>query len=249
MARQAPHESARTRKRGRDLGPASQFPRDRPLAGFARSAAAPVRAARHSIARTQCHFAGGRLCAGVRGKAACISRNGRGAAGGRARVEGPRAVSRARGRPALAARVRQCEVAPLLAGVDEALLKPPVNVLRLSLHPSGLASRIANLTEWRAHLLMRLRTQIGQTADAVLIDLLAELSKFPATNMLKPLMPPPRDETAGVFVPFQLVTDAGKLSFLSTTTVFGTPIDVTLSELALECFFPADDATAQALQR
>jgi hypothetical protein len=67
--------------------------------------------------------------------------------------------------------------------------------------------------------------------------------------MLKPLMPPPRDETAGVFVPFQLVTDAGKLSFLSTTTVFGTPIDVTLSELALECFFPADQATAQALQR
>jgi transcriptional regulator with XRE-family HTH domain len=140
-------------------------------------------------------------------------------------------------------------VAPLLAGVDEALLKPPVNVLRLSLHPSGLAPRIANLTEWRAHLLMRLRTQIGQTADAVLIDLLAELSKFPATNMLKPLMPPPRDESAGVFVPFQLVTDAGKLSFLSTTTVFGTPIDVTLSELALECFFPADEATAQALQR
>ena len=140
-------------------------------------------------------------------------------------------------------------VAPLLAGVDEALLKPPINVLRLSLHPSGLAPRIANLTEWRAHLLMRLRTQIGQTADAVLIDLLAELSKFPATNMLKPLMPPPRDETARVFVPFQLVTDAGKLSFLSTTTVFGTPIDVTLSELALECFFPADDATAQALQR
>ena len=140
-------------------------------------------------------------------------------------------------------------VAPLLAGVDEALLKPPVNVLRLSLHPSGLAPRIANLTEWRAHLLMRLRTQIGQTADAVLIDLLAELSKFPATNMLKPLMPPPRDETARVFVPFQLVTDAGKLSFLSTTTVFGTPIDVTLSELALECFFPADEATAQALQR
>ena len=129
------------------------------------------------------------------------------------------------------------------------LVKPPVNVLRLSLHPGGLASRIANLTEWRAHLLMRLRTQIEQTADAVLIDLLAELSKFPATNMLKARMPPPRDETAGVFVPFQLVTDAGKLSFLSTTTMFGTPIDVTLSELALECFFPADEATAQALQR
>jgi len=140
-------------------------------------------------------------------------------------------------------------VAPLLAGVDEALLKPPVNVLRLSLHPGGLAPRIANLTEWRAHLVMRLRTQIEQTADAVLIELLAELAKFPATNLLKARTPPPRDETAGVFVPFQLVTDAGKLSFLSTTTVFGTPIDVTLSELALECFFPADEATAQALQR
>jgi transcriptional regulator with XRE-family HTH domain len=140
-------------------------------------------------------------------------------------------------------------VASLLAGVDEALLKPPVNVLRLSLHPSGLAPRIANLAEWRTHLLLRLRTQIEQTADAVQINLLAELSKFPATNMLKPHMPPPRDETAGVFVPLQLVTDAGKLSFISTTTVFGTPIDVTLSELALECFFPADDATAEALLR
>jgi transcriptional regulator with XRE-family HTH domain len=140
-------------------------------------------------------------------------------------------------------------VTPLLAGVDEALLRPPVNVLRLSLHPGGLAPRIANLTEWRAHLLMRLRTQIGQTADAVLIDLLAELSKLPATNMLKPGMLPPRDETAGVVVPLQLVTDDGKPRFLSTTTVFGTPIDVTLSELVLECFFPADDATAQALQR
>jgi transcriptional regulator with XRE-family HTH domain len=140
-------------------------------------------------------------------------------------------------------------VGPLLAGVGEPLLKPPINVLRLSLHPGGLAPRIANLAEWRTHLLMRLRTQIEQTADAGQIDLLAELSKFPATNMLKPRISPPRDETAGVFVPLQLVTDAGKLSFISTTMVFGTPIDVTLSELALECFFPADDATAQALQR
>ena len=62
-------------------------------------------------------------------------------------------------------------------------------------------------------------------------------------------MPPRRDETAGVFVPFQIVTNAGKLCFISTTTIFGAPIDVTLSELALECFFPADEATAQALQR
>ena len=181
-------------------------------------------------------------------KAACVARNGRGAPSGRARAESTRAVSRARHRPALAARVGECGRCPPLAGVDETLLKSPVNVLRLSLHPSGLAPRIANLAEWRTHLLMRLRTQIEQTADAIQMDLLAELSKFPATNMLKPRMPPPRDETAGVFVPFQLVTDAGKLSFISTTTVFGTPIDVTLSELALECFFPADDATAEALR-
>src|SRR5215468_589426 len=210
MAWQAPHESARARKRGRDLNPASQFPWDRPLAS------PEMAAARQAVERV--------LKGHEPFPALAVDRHWQ-------------LVS------------ANASVAPLLAGVDEALLKPPVNVLRLSLHPSGLAPRIANLTEWRAHLLMRLRTQIGQTADAVLIDLLAELSKFPATNMLKPLMPPPRDESAGVFVPFQLVTDAGKLSFLSTTTVFGTPIDVTLSELALECFFPADEATAQALQR
>src|SRR5262249_4182122 len=95
MAPQAPNDSVRTRQRGRDLGTASQLPRDRPLAGLARNAAASVRAARHSLARAQCHSAGGGLCAGLRGKAPCIARNGCGAAGGRARAEGTRAVSRA----------------------------------------------------------------------------------------------------------------------------------------------------------
>jgi transcriptional regulator with XRE-family HTH domain len=140
-------------------------------------------------------------------------------------------------------------LAPLLAGADPALLQPPVNVLRLSLHPSGLAPRIANLAQWRGHLLDRLRHQIGITADPVLEDLLRELTAYPAPRAARPAAPHGEDEYAGVVVPLRLVTPAGTLSFLSTTTVFGTPVDVTLSELALESFFPADAATAEILRR
>jgi transcriptional regulator with XRE-family HTH domain len=137
-------------------------------------------------------------------------------------------------------------VTRLLAGIDPSLLRPPVNVLRLSLHPSGLAPRIANLPEWRAHLLARLRHQIEVTADRVLVDLHRELSAYPSP----PARPPkPIPDHGSVVVPFQLTTDAGLLSFFSTTTVFGTPVDVTLSELALESFYPADPATAEALRR
>jgi transcriptional regulator with XRE-family HTH domain len=139
-------------------------------------------------------------------------------------------------------------IPPLLGGADPALLRPPVNVLRLSLHPDGLAPRIANLAEWRAHLLARLRRQIEITADKVLIDLANELASYPAPRTTRPLPPPDRD-LAGVVVPFQLVADGGILSFFSTTTIFGTPVDITLSELALESFFPATDATADALRR
>jgi transcriptional regulator with XRE-family HTH domain len=138
-------------------------------------------------------------------------------------------------------------VAPLVGAVDPALLRPPVNVLRLGLHPSGLAPRTVNLPEWRAHLLERLRQQIDVSADPVLMDLRAELLGYPV----------PGDRAgevadrdfASVAVPFRLATDAGVLSFFSTTTVFGTPVDITLSELALECFFPADRATAEVMRR
>jgi transcriptional regulator with XRE-family HTH domain len=140
-------------------------------------------------------------------------------------------------------------VTPLLAGIEAELFRPPVNVLRLSLHPRGLAPRIANLAEWRSHLLARLRGQIDTAGDAVLIELLKELQGYPATNLLRPRPPASAPDPAGVFVPLSLVTDAGVLSFVSTTTVFGTPIDVTLSELALECFFPADAETAAAFRR
>ncbi len=140
-------------------------------------------------------------------------------------------------------------VAPLVAGADASLLQPPANVLRLGLHPNGLAPRIANLAEWRAHLLERLRRQVEVSADPVLSDLLKELHAYPAPNAARGYKPARAAEFASVVVPVQFVTDDGTLSFFSTTTVFGTPIDITLSELAIEAFFPADAATAEALRK
>ncbi len=133
----------------------------------------------------------------------------------------------------------------LLAMADASLLQAPVNVLRLSLHPLGLAPHLANLAQWRAHLFERLRQQIAATADPVLAALLDELRSYP--------LPPDTDqhmegELPGVVMPFRLRTPHGMLSFISTITIFGTPVDVTLQELALETFFPADDFTRAALQ-
>lgn len=135
----------------------------------------------------------------------------------------------------------------LMAGASAELLKPPVNVLRLSLHPDGLAGKIVNLAQWREHLFERLRQQITATADPVLADLLEELRGYP-------LPPGAADvhldgEHLGVLMPFQYRTAHGVLSFISTTTIFGTPVDVTLQELMLETFFPADAFTAAALQQ
>lgn len=136
-------------------------------------------------------------------------------------------------------------VAPLLGGVDSSLLAPPVNVLRLSLHPGGLAPRIANIREWREHLFDRLRHQIELTADEKLIELLAELRDYPAPEEHVPAAP--AVDYGNVVVPFRLRTGERELAFFSTTTVFGTPVDITLSELAIEAFFPADEATASAI--
>ncbi len=135
-------------------------------------------------------------------------------------------------------------VAPFLAGVTHTLLEPPINVLRLSLHPDGLAPRIANLPEWRAHLLARLRHQIDLTADPILVDLLHELEQYPIGS-IRSSTPYIDRVNAQIAVPFQVRTNYGQLDFLSTTMLFGTPIDVTLSELAIEAFFPANAETAQ----
>lgn len=136
----------------------------------------------------------------------------------------------------------------LMEGAAPALLKPPVNVLRLSLHPEGLAPRIANLAQWRAHLLERLQQMGAATGDPVLAALHEELAAFPLPSVGHDA-PPAGGELAHVLVPFQLVTPGGLLSFISTTTIFGTPVDVTLQELAVESFFPADAQTAEMLGR
>ena len=132
-------------------------------------------------------------------------------------------------------------IAPLLGGVAPHLLAPPVNVLRLSLHPEGVAPRIVNLAEWRAHIFHRLEAQIEASADPMLAGLLAELRAYPggATRSA--------DAHGGVAVPLVLRAGEAELSFLSTTTMFGTPIDITLAELAIEAFLPADAATAEYL--
>jgi transcriptional regulator with XRE-family HTH domain len=120
------------------------------------------------------------------------------------------------------------------------LLEPPANVLRLSLHPDGMAPRIANLPEWRAHLLTRLHRQAEATGDQRLVSLHAELEAYPGGQAQ-----PPRP--ADVVVPLRYRAGDAELSFLSITAVVGTPMDVTVEELAIESFYPADEATAAAL--
>ena len=138
-------------------------------------------------------------------------------------------------------------LAPFLAGIGEpSLLRPPVNVLRLSLHPRGLAPRIVNLAEWKAHLLERLKRQNAAFGDPALEALETELRAYPGG-----VSPTRIVHNAGTAIAHMLRLRAGDavLSFISTITVFGTPLDVTLSELAIESFFPADESTRMALQK
>jgi transcriptional regulator with XRE-family HTH domain len=130
----------------------------------------------------------------------------------------------------------------LMAGVDPKLLEGPVNVLRVSLHPDGVAPRIANLAELRGHLLSRLRRELAENGDAGLADLIRELSAYPGGEAH------PRGGEAMIAVPLRLNTPAGELSFLTTTMTFGGALDVTVSELTIETFLPADPATAAALR-
>jgi MmyB-like transcription regulator ligand binding domain len=242
VAAPARAEPARPRRRRGRLGPAPELPRDGPGPAVAGDAAAPGRAPRRPAARPQ-----------------------RPAAGGRARPAYPEhrlgdpplaAVADAVARllaayepfPALVVD-RHWElvdaneaVALLTAGCAPALLEPPCNVLRLCLHPDGLAPRITTLGSWRAHLLGRLRHQVAATGDPALAALLDELRAYPAP----PADPGPAH--AAPVVPVRLRgPDGRELAFLSTTTLFGTPGDVTVAELAIEAFLPADDATAELL--
>lgn len=133
----------------------------------------------------------------------------------------------------------------LTTGVAPELLAPPANALRVSLHPDGLAPRIANLAEYGAHLLTRLRRQVATAPDPELTELYDELRALPGIVEEDPGADEP---AARVFAPLRLRSDAGELAFFSTIATFGTALDVTLEELAIESFYPADAATADALR-
>ena len=130
---------------------------------------------------------------------------------------------------------------PLLEGVDPALLVPPVNVLRLALHPDGIAPSILNLGEWRGHCLHRLDRQLALDPDPEVKALREELAGYPGPES------PPEPGAAEVMIELRLRSSIGELAFFSTITTFGTALDVTVAELSIEAFFPADARTAEAL--
>jgi transcriptional regulator with XRE-family HTH domain len=140
-------------------------------------------------------------------------------------------------------------VGPLLAGITDTMLAAPLNVLRLSLHPDGLSSRIVNFREWREHILLRLERQVDASADPGLIMLLEELKDYPVPPDAKPWRQVHATPLGGIAVPLELAVEGGTLRFISTTTVFGTAVDIALAELTIESFFPADAFTAQAMRQ
>jgi len=130
--------------------------------------------------------------------------------------------------------------------VSPQLLAPPVNTLRVSLHPDGLAPRITNLAQYSEHLVSRLRRQLAVAPDPDVAALLAELQSYPGV-VSEPSTA--LDTAALLFVPLRLRTSAGdELSFFSTLATFGTALDITLADLSIESFFPADDATDRTLR-
>jgi transcriptional regulator with XRE-family HTH domain len=139
-------------------------------------------------------------------------------------------------------------LAALIEGATPDLLEPPVNVLRLSLHPEGVAPRIVNLGQWRQHVLGRVRRQADRTGDPFLGELHAELRGYPGDGT----GPVARDSgpagAGDVVVPLRIRAAGDELSFLSTTTIFGSALDVTVAELAIESFYPLDGHTAAAMR-
>lgn len=133
----------------------------------------------------------------------------------------------------------------LTADLPESLLVPPVNILRATLHPDGMASRIVNLAEVRAHLLGRLRRQADLSGDPATVALYDELAGYPAPPSPEPPVRPPGGD---LVLPVRLRHGAGELAFFSTVATFGTPLEVTTAELMIESFFPADEYTAAVLR-
>jgi transcriptional regulator with XRE-family HTH domain len=128
----------------------------------------------------------------------------------------------------------------LTRGAAPHLLQPPINSLRLAVHPEGMAPRIRNFAEWSRHLVEAFRREVDRNPDPALQDLLDELLSYvPASR--------PSEHHLGFAVPLHLATEAGELRLLSTCTTFQTAADVTVDELKLEAFLPADDETAAIL--
>jgi transcriptional regulator with XRE-family HTH domain len=136
-------------------------------------------------------------------------------------------------------------LALLTEGVAPELLEPPINAMRVSVHPDGLAPRIANLAEYGDHLLTRVQRQAVLSGDLRLAALATEMAGLLGVDEHHSPVAEPADL---LFVPLRLEADGVELSFFSTLASFGTALDITLAELAIEAFFPADDATRAALR-
>lgn len=130
----------------------------------------------------------------------------------------------------------------LLAGISPELLKPPINVMRLALHPDGAAPRIVNLAQWRGHLLARLHRQIVASGSPALQALYDEVAAYGSVVEEHAAFP----SAADLVIPLRMRMGDVELSLFSTVATFGTPMDITLTELAIETFFPADEQTRRA---
>ncbi|MFI5981840.1 helix-turn-helix domain-containing protein [Streptomyces sp. NPDC051555] len=141
-------------------------------------------------------------------------------------------------------------IAVLLDGLPEHLLAPPLNAMRITLHPQGLAPRIQNLVEWRGHLLAQMERQVALARSEPLRALYEEVAAYPVAGHSDPMDPgDPADPAAAPFaLPLRIVHEGQPLSFVSTIATFNTPMDVTVAELAIETLLPADPATAKYLR-
>jgi hypothetical protein len=135
----------------------------------------------------------------------------------------------------------------LLDGIPESLLRPPLNTMRLTLHPQGLAPRIRNLREWRGHLLEQMRRQIALRRSERLRELYEEVAAYPVPGPEETDDDRPAEQVPYFALPMRIEHEGRTLSFISSTSTFNTPMDVTVAELAIETFLPADPATAKYL--
>ncbi|MGW7055855.1 helix-turn-helix domain-containing protein [Streptomyces sp. NPDC054887] len=137
----------------------------------------------------------------------------------------------------------------LLDGLPEHLLAPPLNAMRITLHPEGLAPRIRNLPEWRGHLRAQMERQIALDRSPALRAVYEEVSAYPVPDTEAGDAPRPDDPPYPYFaLPMRIEHDGRVLSFVSSISTFNTPMDVTVAELAIETFLPADPATVEYLQ-